>query len=229
MENKIYKSTKEAFILAKNEINAIKNDTAAFGFKYADLVAVQKEVNRVIKEKGLQIGSVKHIENSNLFDQKAMNGKGGYVSQGIITMEIISIWDNEKIEFSNGATFANKTAHDATYSANSIGYRYLLLRAFGIPTLDENKFREEEIKLNSKKENDLVNKTNQQNLEELSLKQEMKSLLTEAKILRDLNPKIEDLWKTFMNENGNKKENITIEMLKGWLATAKLEDSKVGI
>lgn len=139
MENnkKEYKSTIHAFITAKQEIEVIINNAEAFKFKYADLVAVQKEVNRVIKGKGLDIVGTEHIEYENKYNEKLNN----YFSKGIFKIEIGSIWDNERLTFTGAADFSNKTPHDAGHSSNSIGYRYALLRAFGIPTMDENDAR----------------------------------------------------------------------------------------
>lgn len=148
--NKLFKSTIEAFISAKREIKAIKNDTKAFDFKYANLVSVQNEVNRVLENKGLDLIEMKHQELEH-FSRDYINSrnqeKTKYISIGKATYTIGSIWDNEKLVWEVPANFANdKSEYDAVYSANSISYRYFLLRAFAIPTLDEDKARDADIK-----------------------------------------------------------------------------------
>ncbi|KAK2574674.1 hypothetical protein KPH14_012952 [Odynerus spinipes] len=63
IENKKeFKSTIEAFIQAKREIKSIVNNKEAFNFKFANLVVVQEEVNRVLENKGLDMISMEHIE-----------------------------------------------------------------------------------------------------------------------------------------------------------------------
>lgn len=143
---KIYKSTIEAFIQAKREIKAILNNTQAFDFKYANLVDTQNEVNRVLENKGLDLIEMRHVEIEH-FSRDYTNNRGQektkYVSIGTATFIIGSIWDNERLTWQVPADFSNdKSEHDAVYSANSISYRYFLVRAFAIPTLDEDKARQ---------------------------------------------------------------------------------------
>lgn len=151
MENnkKEYKSTIHAFITAKQEIEVLVNNAEAFNFKFADLPSVQAEVNRVLKDKGLDLISMIHKEYSNepriykSWDKikKEWKDTTAFVSKGTALFKIGSIWDNELLDWEVPADFENGKPHDATYGANSISYRYFYLRAFGIPTMDENDAR----------------------------------------------------------------------------------------
>lgn len=194
-----YNSTIHAFIKAKEEIQAIKNNAQAFNFKFADLVATQDEVNRVLNLKGLNMISMNHTEISNERKISIVNNRERetYISKGSAQFIIGSIWDNVTLSFEIPAVFENGKPHDATYGANSIAYRYFLLRAFGIPTMDENdaRLKDKELKekeLKKETKTDQVQKNNSTEFDKLYLQiihfikeengAEYKKLLSDAEI-----------------------------------------------
>lgn len=162
MENimKGNKKTLSLFIEAKNQVMGIMNNAKAFNFKYADIVAVQLEINRVIKDKNLQIINNKHLELSNdtYLAKNKMGEKQMFISRGSYSFEIASIYDNEKLYFESPAVWQAEKPADATYGASTSGFRYVLTRAFGIPTLDENDARLKDME-NQEKNNNVSRET----------------------------------------------------------------------
>lgn len=169
-----FKSTIHAFIQAKLEIQTLNNNTATAKFKYSNLELVLAEIKRVIKDKGLTIISYQHIENNNV-ESIRINSKNSeyttHTSFGTGKFKIGSIWDNEILEWEIPAVYeSSSSTHDATYSANSICYRYFWLRAFDIPTTDEDKSRKQTDKILEIKEDKLQDDKGN-NIWEPSLKQ----------------------------------------------------------
>lgn len=160
MEQLKYKSTVEAMIAAKSEITTIVNNADANGYKFANLVSTQNEVNRVLEGKGLNVIEMSHYEESNYERQQEVDvyewvnkskTKVGtkvrttFISKGYMIFTIQSLWDTRTLVYRIPAVFENGKPQDATYGANSIAYRYFLVRAFGIPTMDEDEYRKKEI------------------------------------------------------------------------------------
>lgn len=154
-------STKQAFILTRKNIAYVVNNAEAHNFKYAPIDQVMKEVKRAADKHDIT-WITDHIEHElysriikferKIWENKKVIGtewidKIEWVSKGVKIMRIFSLHDDIEIIVQGPANWSADKAEDATYGASTSGERYVLNRAFGIPTLDEEKARAEYKKL----------------------------------------------------------------------------------